>query len=208
MGPIHDRLRERRPMTPRDRRALMLGGVLVLVAVLGLRVVPWTAGRAFAEHAELEQRALALGRAREELRALPALRDSTRILTAALVALARQVLSGGTATEAGADLSGRVNLLVSRAPGKVERLELLATPDSTGWGRLGRTRVHALIETDVRGLLALLRGLETGDEVLTLEELRVVATDPAVSERFPELLKVEVTVSGWYIKPRPVKANT
>jgi hypothetical protein len=38
--------------------------------------------------------------------------------------------------------------------------------------------------------------------VLHLDELHVVAPQPGGVERGPEILKVEVTVSGWYIKPR------
>jgi hypothetical protein len=62
--------------------------------------------------------------------------------------------------------------------------------------------VHAALETDVRGLVAVLKAIETGDEVVHLEELHVEAPQPAGAERGPEILKLEVTVSGWYIRPR------
>jgi len=115
------------------------------------------------------------------------------------------VLSGSTPAEAGADLSGRMNLAASRAPAKVERLDPL--PDSSGVGRLGRVRVHAALETDVRGLIALIRAIEIGDEVLKLDELRVEAPEPGTMQRGPELLKVEITVSGWYIRPRATEKH-
>jgi Type II secretion system (T2SS), protein M subtype b len=187
-------------MSPRDRRALVRGGIAVGGALLMLRILPWVTGRAIEAHAMLRERATLLARTRDEMSALPQLRDSAAVLSQALVALAPQVLSGSTAAEAGADLSGRMNLAASRAPAKVERLEAL--PDSSGEGRLGRVRVHAALETDVRGLVSLLRSIDAGDEVLRLEELRVEVPDPATGTRGPEILKVDLTVSGWYLRPR------
>ncbi|HEV8382860.1 MAG TPA: type II secretion system protein GspM [Gemmatimonadales bacterium] len=187
-------------MTPRDRRALMMGGLVVAAAVLGLRLVPLGVRRATAAHALLSERAVLLARTRDELAALPKLRDSAAILTQALVALAPQVLSGATAAEAGADLSGRMNLAASRAPARVDRLDPVL--DSSGAGRLGRARVHAAFETDVRGLIAFLRAIDAADEMLTLDELHIEAPEPGAPDRGPEILRVEVTISGWYIKAR------
>lgn len=187
-------------MTARDRRALALGGIAVACAVLGLRVLPWAVRHATAARALLRERATLLARTRDEMASLPTLRDSATVLSQALVALAPQVLSGATPAEAGADLSGRMNLAASRAPAKLERLDPL--PDSNGDGRLGRVRIHAALETDIRGLVALIRAIDGGDEVLTLDELRVETSDPGMASRGPEILKVELTVSGWYFRPR------
>lgn len=192
-------------MTARDRRALLLGGVAIAGAVLGLRVLPWAVRRATQAHAMLRERTTLLARTREEMASLPTLRDSAAVLSQALVALAPQVLSGSTPAEAGADLSGRMNLAASRAPAKVERLDPL--PDSSGGGALGRVRVHAALETDVRGLIALIRAIDAGDEVLKLDELRVEAPEPGNAQRGPEILKVEITVSGWYIRPRATEKH-
>jgi type II secretory pathway component PulM len=191
-------------MMARDRRALLLGGV-VIASALGLRVLPWAVRRATQTHAVLQERTTLLARTQEEMASLPTLRDSAAVLSQALLALAPQVLSGSTPAEAGADLSGRMNLAASRAPAKVERLDPL--PDSTGDGRLGRVRVHAALETDVRGLIYLIRTIDTGEEVLKLDELRVEAPEPGTMPRGPEILKVEITVSGWYIRPRATEKH-
>ncbi|HEV8265792.1 MAG TPA: type II secretion system protein GspM [Gemmatimonadales bacterium] len=189
-------------MTARDRRALLLGAAVVGAAVLGLRVLPWAVRSAAGAYAELRERAALLARAREELAGVAVLRDSTAVLTRAVVALAPQILEGGSAADAGADLSGTVSLAATRAPAKLERLDAL--PDSTGagGGRLGCVRVHVALETDVRGLAAFLKAIDDGDAVLAVEDLRVVAPDPGSADRIPEILKVEVTVSGWYLKAR------
>ncbi len=194
-------------MTPRDRRALVIGGLVIAGAVIVLRVLPWGVRTVSGAHALLHERAALLARTREEMTSLPTLRDSAAVLSQALVALAPQILSGSTAVEASADLAGRINLAASRAPARVERVDPL--PDLIATGRLGRVRVHAALETDVRGLIALIRAVDAGDEVLKLDELHVEAPDPGGTARGPEILKVEITVSGWYIKPRPAeKHNT
>jgi hypothetical protein len=190
-------------VTLRDRRTLLIGGLVIAVAVLGLRVLPWIVRRASGAHAMLRERAVLLARTREELASLPTLRDSAAVLSQALVALAPQVLSGSTAAEASADLAGRMNLAASRAPAKVSRLDPL--PDSGGEGRLGRAVVHASLETDVRGLVAFIRAIDAGDEVLVLDELRIEAPEPGAADRGPEVLRVEVTVVGWYIRPRETR---
>jgi hypothetical protein len=179
--------------------------LIVAGAVVALRLVPFVVRRTVEAHATLRERATLLARTRDEMASLPRLRDSATVLSQALLALAPQVLSGSSAVEAGADLSGRMNLAASRAPAKLERMDAL--PDSSSNGRLGRVRVHAALETDVRGLVALLRSIDAGDEVLRLEELRVEARDPGMVARGPEILKVELTVSGWYIKPRETESG-
>jgi hypothetical protein len=185
---------------------LIVGGLVIGTAVLALRVVPLGVRHTLAARMELRDRAMLLGRTRGEMALLPALRDSAAVLSQALVALASQVLSGSTATEAAADLSGRLNLAASRAPARVERLSPL--PDSSSDGRLGRVRVQIALETDVRGLAAVLRAIGAAEEVLKLELLRVEAPQPAPVIRGPEILKVELTVTGWYIRPRSTEKRT
>jgi type II secretion system (T2SS) protein M len=141
-----------------------------------------------------------LARSRDEMSTLPILRDSAVVLSQALVALAPQLLSGSSAAEAGADLSGRMNLAAARAPARLVRVDLL--PDSSSNGRLAHVKVHASLETDIRGLVALVRAIDDGEEVLKLDALHVEAPEPGASDRGPEMLKVELTITGWYLRPR------
>src|SRR5881397_161499 len=116
-------------MTARDRRALVVGGLIVAVAFLLLRVLPWTVRSALAAEAGLRQRAALLARARADLAEASGLRDSAVQLGHALVGLAPKILSGNSVAEAVADLSGRVNLAASRNQAKLERVDPLT--DST-----------------------------------------------------------------------------
>jgi hypothetical protein len=122
-----------------------------------------------------------------------------------LVGLAPKLLSG-TSVEAGADLSAQLNLFASRNAAKLERLDVL--PDSGRAGRLACTRAHVALETDSRGLVGFLRAIAAANAALAVRELRIVAPDPGSPERVPEILKVEVTVEGWYVRdPAAPKAE-
>jgi hypothetical protein len=187
-------------MTDRDRRALVLGGGVVLVAVLLLRILPWTVRSALAAEAGLRQRAALLARARADLADASVLRDSAVELGQALVRLAPKILSGNSAAEAVADLSGRVNLAASRYQAKLERVDPLT--DSTVAGRLHRATLQAAFECDIRGLAGVLQALEFGKAALSLRELRVTAVDAGSADRMPEVLRVEMTVTGWFLGDR------
>lgn len=184
-------------MTPRDRRALIWGGSVVLAAVLVLRVVPWTVRSALAAETALREQSALLARARADLADASALRDSAVQLGQALVGLAPKILSGNTVADAVADLSGRVNLAASGHQAKLERVD--PVPDSTVAGRLHRVTLRTAFECDVRGLVGVLQTLAFGRAALVVRDLRVTTVDIASPEKSPEVLRVELTVTGWFL---------
>jgi Type II secretion system (T2SS), protein M subtype b len=188
-------------VTGRDRRALMLGGAAVVGAVLVLRVLPWGVKTTLAAETGLRERATLLARARADLVDAEVLRDSAAQLGQALVGLAPRILSGNSAADAVADLSGRVNLVVSGHQAKLERVD--PVPDSVRAGRLHRVTLRAAFECDVHGLAGVLDALAFRKVVLPMRELRVTAVDVGSSERMPEVLRVELTVAGWYLDGKP-----
>jgi len=187
-------------MTVRDRRAVMVGCALIVVAVLVLRVIPWSVRSALAAETGLRERAALLARARIDLADAALLRDSATQLGQALIGLAPKILSGNSIAEAVSDLSGRVNLAASGHQVKLERVEPVA--DSTVAGRLHRVALRASFECDVRGLAGILQALGYGKAALSVRELRVTAVDAGSGDKTPELLRVEMTVAGWFLTPR------
>jgi len=190
-------------VTTRDRRALLLGGGVVFVGLLLLRVLPWSVRSALAAEAGLRERATLLARARADLAEVSGLRDSAAELSRALVGLAPKILSGSSPAEALADLSGRVNLAASGHEAKLERVDPVA--DSAAAGRLRRASLRAAFESDVRGLAGTLRALEFGAATLVVRELRVTAVDVGAADRGSEVLRVELTVAGWYLESRETR---
>jgi hypothetical protein len=168
-----------------------------LAALLLLRLLPWILRSAIAAERGLRERAALLARARADLAEAALLRDSAVQLGQALVGLAPKILSGNSSAEAVADLSGRVNRAASDYQAKLERVDPVA--DSTIAGRLHRATLRAAFECDVRGLVGLLEALEFGKAVVSLRDLRVTAADPSSADRTPEVLRVELTVTAWFL---------
>jgi hypothetical protein len=200
MGTVHDPVRQGGLVSGRDRRALMIGGAVVCGAVLLLRVLPWGVRSVLGAETGLRERATLLARARADLVDAGVLRDSAVQLSQALVGLAPKILNGTSVAEAVADLSARVNMAVSAHQAKLERVDPL--PDSLRAGRLRRVALRAAFECDVRGLAGVLEALEFGKIALSLRELRVTAVDAGSADKIPEVLRVEMTVAGWYLGER------
>ena len=101
-------------MIPRDRLAVRLGGGLVVIALLGLRVVPAVVERIGGARTRLEERRALLAETNAAIGRLTAMEDSARILTGQVVALAPKLLVGPTAPAALSDLSGQLTMLAFR----------------------------------------------------------------------------------------------
>lgn len=184
-------------MTPRDRRALLLGLVVLLGAWLGLRGVPRLAGRWIEVRHRLEARTELLAETRAALASLPRMEDSARALTAAIRGLAPRILTAGNAPLALGDLSGRLRLLAARH--QVRLLAVAPLADSSAAGRLHRVRAAITLESDFRGLADFLAAIADDPVVLVAEQLGVTAADPWADAGQPERLQAELRVSAWYL---------
>ena len=173
---------------------------MVFGAVFLLRVLPWGVRSALGAEAGLRERAAVLARTRADLADASILRDSAVDLGRALIGLAPKILSGKTAAEAVADLSGRVNLAASEHWARLERVDPVA--DLTAAGRLRRVVLRATLECDVRGLIGVLQALEFGKAALGVRELRVTAVDVGSADKSPEVLKVDMMITGWFLPGR------
>ena len=100
-------------MTPRDRRALALGGAVIAAAV-ALRLVPLAVGRVQDARERLEARVELLARMRADLRDATRLQDSAEVVRRRIAGLAGQVLSPRTEVEAEASLGALVSMASER----------------------------------------------------------------------------------------------
>jgi hypothetical protein len=113
-------------------------------------------------------------------------------------------VAGQSAADAAASLSGLVSLRAMDAHLRVTQLNQL--PDSAA-GLFTRVFVRGTLEGDVRGLAQFIGAIESGDPILTLDQIAVVATNWNVqSATAPEVLRIEVTIHGWFL-PRAVPAG-
>lgn len=190
-------------MTPRDRRALVVGGAITAAALFGLRLAPWVVRFLGELHQRVAMQAESLARAQDDIRQAQLLVDSGGVLKAKVLALAPRILSGSTGANATADLSGRLHAAAGNHRVRVERTDVI--PDSTRAGGLQQVVVRAMLESDSRGTLEMLRELTRSGVVVSLRDLRIMAIDPNSPDRSPEVLRTEVTVQGWFLNRGPVQ---
>ncbi len=186
-------------MNARDRLALQLGGGLVLVAFLALRIAPGAVDRIIRSRARLHERRLLLAETNTAILGLSAMEDSARALTQRVVALAPRLLTGPTAPAALSDLSGQLTMLSLRHHAQLVSLERV--PDSTTAGSLHRLTASAVVNTDFRGMAELLVALGRDPVAIRADHIVVVPADPYAAGAQAEQLRVELTVSGWYLGP-------
>ena len=192
-------------MTPRDRRALRIGGSALLAGLLLFRVVPsgWRAWRTGGE--ELAGRRALLARAESALGDLPAIEARGAATRARLIALAPALVSGATEAEAQADLNGRLALIANRERTRLLRADPVA--DAEHEGGLRRVRLRVEVESDWSGLVGFLRGVVADPAVLRVTAVSLRGPEVMVLTAGPEVLGAQVEVTGWYIEKRPTESK-
>jgi hypothetical protein len=183
-------------MTPRDRRALLVGAATIAVAVVALRLAPLAGKQVRSAREDLEAHAELLARMQTDVRDAARLQDSAEVVRRRMAGLAGQVLSPGNEAEAAASLGALVSMAAERQRVRVSRTEAVA--DSARAGLARRVSLRATLESDTAGLLGLLGALARGPAVLTVADLRVAADAPPAPAA-SELLHTEITVRGWYL---------
>jgi len=188
-------------MSVRDRRAVWMGLGIVVLAVLGLRLVPARARsmRGLGEQLEVQRRLVAETEA--AVTELPALEDSARSLKQKVGLLGEKILTGQTEAEAVADLQGRLGLLAAR--NQVGLTGVAGIPDSLRAGSLRRVTAVVTLETDTEGLAGLLADLMASRVTMVPERVQISVTNPA-GLTDSEVLRVELTLSSWYLPQRRV----
>ena len=193
-------------MTPRDRRAVTLGLALVGLGVLALRVVPYGATQVQALRDRVMDDAATLATARRQVAGAAGLEDSARLLRKRLDGLASALLSGRDGAEAWIDLSGRIGRAASRHG--VTLIQAAPQPDTGKVGLLRRLTATAQIQSDLRGILAMVAELERDTVVLLVSELRISAADPRALATVPEILQAELYLRSWFLPRASDRASS
>lgn len=178
----------------RDARALVIGALTVMAAVLVLRVIPGLVRSLRQQEETVLQEAGLLARARHRVGSLRRLEDSVAAFSEVGDALPAMLLSGGDAETASVDLMRRLRALLPSDHVVVVGFEPRRDLDTSG--PLALTSVTLTAESDLRGVLAVLADIEE-DAALAVEQLSVQGLD-ADSVTLRERLRAGIEVSGWY----------
>ena len=193
-------------MTSRDRRALSIGGGVVLAGILCFRALPaaWRAWRTGQE--ELVAQRDLLDRADHALGQLDSIEARAGGTREQLVALAPRLVSGQTDAEAQADLNGRLALHANHERTRLLRADPVA--DSGRAGALHRVRLRLVVESDWSGLVGFLKSVVADPAVLRVTSVAVRGAETPQMTSGPEVLTGEVEVTGWYLVGRvPTEAG-
>jgi len=182
-------------MTDRERRAVWVGGVILVGAVL-LRgapmVIGWVTQRLEATRAHVAQAA----HVRWLVAEAPARQALMRERVRALVDLAPVLLGTDGAAEGAATLSGDLNVLAVRHRVTLSRLD--PQPDTTT-GPFIAVTVRFQAETDIAGLAGFLQDVESGPRLLSLTDLAITAEERGGPV---ERLRIGGAVRGWVLPRR------
>lgn len=182
-------------MTERERRAIWVGGAIILGAGL-LRGVPTltdrVAHRLDAARAQVAQAA----QVRRLVAEAPVRQAQMREHVRALVDLAPVLLGTEGVAEGAATLNGELNVLALRHRVTLSRID--PQPD-TAIGPFVAVTVRFQAETDIAGLAAFIQDVEAGLRLLSVTDLAITAEEPAAPM---ERLRIEGAVRGWVLPRR------
>lgn len=181
-------------MSSRDRRALLIGAACIAALVVTLRGLPaWYGWRAEARSEAVEVMSRA-ARTQAVLRAFPETFDTLQARTGRVVDLAPALLIGDTPEEAALILRVAVTYPARAASVRLDQVETrIIAADSQP---LPRLFLDARGTGDVRGLAALLRGLEQGPTMIAVRRLVVAPHNVHTPADQVELLSIEFTVES------------
>ncbi len=182
-------------MTGRERIAVRAGAALVAVGVAARVVLALAHGvGAMGDRVRLAREVVV----RQEglIATLPELERRADSLKTRVLALADRLVPGRTEPEAQAELLAQVEAAIVHAGATVELTD--AVSDSVGFGRLRRVTARAVWQSDLRGVLSLMRRLEFGPTLLTVEQVRL-SLSQAVAPGQAEQIRADVMVEGWYL---------
>ncbi len=184
-------------MTPRDRRALALGG-LVLAAAMAVRLVTGVAAASGQMGRDREMRAGLVAEARHQVEGFSRLEDSAVAVRRAFVSLAPQLLEASTVADALTELSRRLTVAARQVGAGLEALTPEA--DSSRQGQVRRISMRIAFTAGTHGAVKLLAALAAGPVVLTPEWVQIVAVDPFASPTTAEQVRVELITSAWFLE--------
>lgn len=182
-------------MTGRERIVVRAGAALVAVGVTArviLALVQWSG--AIGDRVRLAREVVA--RQEALIETLPELERRADSLKTRVLALADRLVPGRTEPEAQAELLARVESAIVHSGATVELSD--AVPDSVGFGRLRRVTARAVWQSDLRGVLRLMRQLEFGPTLLTVEQVRLSLSQVVVPGQ-AEQIRADMVVEGWYL---------
>lgn len=181
-------------LSPRDRRAVVIGFVAIGSLVIVGRVVP--AWREWKQSAVASAAEAARAAARDEVlaRSARAIHDSLAARSARLASLAPTWLTGDSPASAGAGLAALVTRAATGAALTLGTVDIRT--DSVGHNLFVPVHVRLSVIGDIQGVATLLAALDRGPVTMRVVSLAIQGGDPAAPPQHPEILHVDLAVDA------------
>lgn len=183
-------------LSRRERRTVWIAGVVLLGGLalrLGIGLSSYGSDFAREEASERELLAREVGL----VRATPALRATFSDAADRLLEAAPELLGGASTEEAAAVLAAHVR---NEAPGSLVRIRSTnpLPPDSVG-PSLRRIRLSVEGDSDLEGVLGLIRRLQSGGKLLHIDNLDMAVAVRPVRTDEPEHLSFRLELAGYWL---------
>lgn len=191
-------------MAAKDRRAIMLGALLVLPALLFIYGVrPYRAALEQTRD-ELEIARLALSREKAAVTTTRANPDAQRSADSALTMAASRLFEGRDDAIASAQLAAYLGSIARRS--RVLMQDANTRPSVTSPEGIRTLRVEVRAETDIQGITTFLQNLEAGQKLVRVDRLEISRVPGLEDKNGFETLSIAATVSGFAFAASTVAA--
>jgi hypothetical protein len=182
-------------MSPKDRRAIILGAVIVLPALIFIWGVRPYRNALTNTRDELETARLALSREKAAVAAGPETPGGQQSADSALRMVGRRLFEGRDDAFASAQLAAYLGAIARRS--RVLMEDASTRPSTTSPEGIRTLRVEVRAESDVQGVATFLHNLESGSKLVRVDRLEVSRV-PGLEERNGfETLSIAATIAGF-----------
>lgn len=182
-------------MSPKDRRAIILGAVVVLPALVFIwGVRPYRAAM-METRDELETARLALSREKAVVAARPAAPGGQQTTDSALTMVKPRMFEGRDDAIASAQLAAYLGTVARRS--RVLMQDANTRPSTSSDEGIRTLRVEVRAESDVQGVTTFLHNLESGPKLVRVDRLEISRVPGLEDKNGYETLSVAATIAGF-----------
>lgn len=193
-------------MSPKDRRAIIVGAVVVLPALLFIYGVrPYRTALAETRD-ELDIARLALSREKAAVTTTRANPDAQRSADSALMMTAPRLFEGRDDAIASAQLAAYLGTVARKS--RVLMQDANTRPSSLSPEGIRTLRVEVRAESDIQGVATFLHNLESGQKLVRIDRLEISRVPGLEDKNGFETLSIAATVAGFAFVASPTVQAT
>jgi hypothetical protein len=182
-------------MSPKDRRAIILGAVLVLPALIFIwGVRPYRTAMAETREA-LETARIALSREKAAVAGKPTAPGGQQLADTALFLVTPRLFEGRDDAIASAQLAAYLGTVARRS--RVLMEDANTRPSTTSPEGIRTLRVEVRAESDIQGITTFLHNLEAGQKLVRVDRLEISRVPGLEEKNGYETLSIAATIAGF-----------